>query len=108
MDTLNVKRVLACLFAAALLLITSGCSTIKENYTFNGVPIKSLYADSGQTTTDAQYDNSSGFCEKHPNTCVLLGGVILGGLILILEDQGKEPTPPNGGGMTQVDPPMLR
>ena len=57
-------------------LMMSGCSALKD-YTFNGVPIENLYAESGQITTDANVDPDESYCQTHPAACILGRGILL-------------------------------
>ncbi|MES0372154.1 MAG: hypothetical protein ABUK11_07735 [Mariprofundaceae bacterium] len=101
-----LSKLFATLLASAFILLTSGCSTIMENYSFNGVPLDRLYAESNQQTTDVPYNNGvDGWCVANPLLCIIGATVVIGGVVFIVKEIHDKPVPVPGGGMTQIDPP---
>jgi len=93
---LDVERFLfekgGCRIGLFGMLMLGGCSTFND-YTVNGVPVESLYAESDQQMTDANVDNGDGsFCGEHRKFCALLF-LVAGGIAYAIQYNSGDPTP---------------
>jgi len=87
----NVKKTAA--LAVGALLTAPGCASLSD-YTFNGVPMEKLYAESGQVASDAAIDNEeAGFCSKNPWTCAIGAGVAVGAATWAVVEANKKTAP---------------
>ena len=81
------KKLVAVLSLFSMLML-GGCSTFSD-YTVNGIPVKAMYAESGQQATDADVNNDSSFCGEHRKFCALLF-LLAGGIAYAIQYDSKD------------------
>ena len=103
-DGIRYARNTALTGLLGLYIATQGCAGMKQNYTFNGVPLDDRRtADSGQTATDAgSKEDKKGWGAKEWLT--VLGVAALGGIVYAVSQNDDDPAPAstnnNGNGGT--------
>lgn len=73
-----MKRIVAVLLVAVFIVSVSGCATLSnKDYSFNGIPLKNLHADSAQIEIDSGLIDKETWWDR--NWPYVIGVILVGG-----------------------------